>query len=98
MHRDRARGSAAGSGHARRLCRSALSRESGVRPLAPPALRSVRTTRSHLPVFVTNSAGQNIPTTQSRDFNETFLAQAQLSQLLFDFGKNLAATDAARKL
>ena len=67
-------------------------------PLLPQLSGVVSTTRSHLPVFVTNSAGQNIPTTQSRDFNESFLAQAQLSQLLFDFGKNLAATDAARKL
>jgi len=29
---------------------------------------------------------------------DTFIAQVQLSQLLFDFGKSLAATDAARKL
>src|SRR5213083_1476233 len=29
---------------------------------------------------------------------DNFLAQVQLSQLLFDFGKNLAATEAARKL
>ena len=31
-------------------------------------------------------------------FGDTMLAQVVLSQLLFDFGKNLAATDAARKL
>jgi outer membrane protein TolC len=31
-------------------------------------------------------------------FGDTFLAQVSLSQLLFDFGKNLAATEAARKL
>src|SRR5262249_1176371 len=67
-------------------------------PLLPQLSGVVSANRSHTPVFVTNSAGQNIPTTQSRDFNESFLAQAQLSQLLFDFGKNLAATDAARKL
>ena len=34
----------------------------------------------------------------SRQPADTFLAQVQLSQLLFDFGKSLAATDAARKL
>ena len=67
-------------------------------PLLPQISGVASTTRSHIPIFVTNNAGQNIPTTQSRDFNETFAAQAQLSQLLFDFGKNLAATDAARKL
>jgi outer membrane protein len=34
----------------------------------------------------------------NRQFADTFLAQVQLSQLLFDFGKTLAATEAARKL
>ena len=34
----------------------------------------------------------------SKQFSDTFLAQVQLSQLLFDFGKTLAATDASRKL
>jgi outer membrane protein TolC len=33
-----------------------------------------------------------------RNFDQTLLAQVALSQLLFDFGKNLAATEAARKL
>src|SRR5262249_58993062 len=67
-------------------------------PLLPQLNGVVSANRTHTPVFVTNNAGQNIPTTQSRDFNESFIAQAQLSQLLFDFGKTLAATDAARKL
>jgi outer membrane protein TolC len=31
-------------------------------------------------------------------FGDTFLAQVSLSQLLFDFGKNLAAAEAARRL
>ncbi|MEK7387677.1 MAG: TolC family protein, partial [candidate division NC10 bacterium] len=35
---------------------------------------------------------------QSRQLGDTFLAQVQLSQLLFDFGKNLAAGEAARRL
>src|SRR5213083_1434309 len=34
----------------------------------------------------------------NKQFSDTFLAQVQLSQLLFDFGKTLAATDASRKL
>src|SRR5215467_14192001 len=67
-------------------------------PLLPQLSGVATTTRSHIPIFVTNAAGNNVPTTQSRDFNESFVAQAQLSQLLFDFGKTLAATDAARKL
>src|SRR5215813_9757082 len=67
-------------------------------PLLPQLSGVASATRSHIPIFVTNAAGNNVPTTQSRDFNESFVAQAQLSQLLFDFGKNLAATDAARKL
>ena len=36
--------------------------------------------------------------TSSSRLADNFLAQMQLSQLLFDFGKNLAATEAARKL
>jgi outer membrane protein TolC len=34
----------------------------------------------------------------SRDFGESFAARVSLSQLLFDFGKNLASLDASRKL
>jgi outer membrane protein len=34
----------------------------------------------------------------SRQLSDTLLAQVQLSQLLFDFGQSLAATEAARKL
>ena len=34
----------------------------------------------------------------SKEMGDSFLAQVQFSQLLFDFGKTLAATDAARKL
>jgi outer membrane protein len=65
-------------------------------PLLPQISGAVNTTRSHIPTFAT-VAGQSVPTTQTRDFGDTFIAQAQLSQLLFDFGKTLAATDAARK-
>jgi len=36
--------------------------------------------------------------TVTRDFGDTSVARVSLSQLLFDFGKTLAATEAARKL
>jgi outer membrane protein TolC len=67
-------------------------------PLFPQLSGVVGATRSHIPTFVTNAAGQNVSITQTRQFGDTFVAQVLLSQLLFDFGKNLAATDAARKL
>jgi outer membrane protein len=67
-------------------------------PLLPQLSGLVSATRSQTPTFITNTAGQNIPTVQTRQLGDTFLAQVQLSQLLFDFGKNLAATEAARKL
>lgn len=37
------------------------------------------------------------PSRSSRDFGQAFTAQVTMSQLLFDFGKNIAATDAAKK-
>jgi outer membrane protein len=67
-------------------------------PLFPQLSGVVGATRSNIPTFVTNAAGQNVSITQTRQFGDTFVAQVLLSQLLFDFGKNLAATDAARKL
>src|SRR5207253_3961069 len=57
----------------------------------------VSTTRSNIPTVTTTGVGTNLTTVQTRQFGDTFIAQVQLSQLLFDFGKNLAATDAARK-
>ncbi len=68
-------------------------------PLLPQLTGSASATRSSQ-VFLTTSPTTGI-TSQgiaSRQFADTFLAQVQLSQLLFDFGKNLAATEAARKL
>src|SRR5438093_10515216 len=67
-------------------------------PLLPQLTGVVSTTKSNVPTITTSPAGLNVPTTQTRNFGDTLLAQVQLSQLLFDFGKNLAATDAARKL
>jgi outer membrane protein TolC len=67
-------------------------------PLLPQLTGLVSATKSSIPTITTTPAGANIPTTQTRSWGDTLLAQVQLSQLLFDFGKNLAATDAARKL
>jgi len=60
-------------------------------PLLPQLSGLVSTTQSQ-----GISATTLAPT--SRQLPDTFLAQVSLSQLLFDFGKNLAATEAARKL
>jgi len=60
-------------------------------PLLPQLSGLVSTTQSK-----GISATTLAPT--SRQLPDTFLAQVSLSQLLFDFGKNLAATEAARKL
>jgi outer membrane protein len=67
-------------------------------PLLPQLSGVVSATRSNIPTVATNAAGTNVNITQTRQLGDSFLAQVQLSQLLFDFGKNLAATDAARKL
>lgn len=60
-------------------------------PLLPQLTGKVTTTRSE-----GISATTLLPL--SRQLDATLLAQVQLSQLLFDFGKTLAATEAARKL
>jgi len=67
-------------------------------PLLPQLSGLVSATRSQGTTIATNAAGATIQVAQSRQLGDTFLAQVQLSQLLFDFGKNLAATEAARKL
>jgi len=61
-------------------------------PLLPQLSGSVTATQSQGFGSTTSSS------TSRQQFPDTFLAQVQLSQLLFDFGKNLAATEAARKL
>jgi len=68
-------------------------------PLLPQLTGSVTAFRSSS-VFLTTSPVDGITRqgVASRQLADTFLAQVQLSQLLFDFGKNLAATEAARKL
>src|SRR5262249_52370733 len=65
-------------------------------PLLPQLSGQVATSRSHNTVL--SGGGTGVPTLQDRTWGETLTAQLLLSQLLFDFGKNLAATDAARKL
>src|SRR6266446_7295363 len=63
-------------------------------PLLPQLTGSVSTTMSENPSLST----LGVASTVFRNFDQTVLAQVALSQLLFDFGKNLAATEAARKL
>jgi len=64
-------------------------------PLLPQLTGSVSTIKSENPSLSTSGAKG---ATVFRNFDQTLLAQVSLSQLLFDFGKNLAATEAARKL
>jgi outer membrane protein TolC len=67
-------------------------------PLLPQLSGSVTATRSQNTSITTNSAGGSVSTVQTRQMGDTLLAQVLLSQVLFDFGKTLAATEAARKL
>src|SRR5256886_10017971 len=68
-------------------------------PLLPQLSGSARPTQRHSTTPVTSqTTGQPFNLASSSWLSNTFIAQAQLSQLLFDFGKNLAATEAARKL
>jgi outer membrane protein len=46
----------------------------------------------------TQGTGAHLFTFNSKSLSDSLLAQVQFSQLLFDFGKTLAATDATRKL
>lgn len=62
-------------------------------PLLPQLSGSVGATRSEL----WSSTG-GVATLSGKQLSDSFLAQVQLSQVLFDFGKTLAATEAARKL
>lgn len=63
-------------------------------PLLPQVTGSASTTRSQSVVLTAPGPG----VAARRDFGDTFQARVALSQLLFDFGKTLAATEAARKL
>lgn len=65
-------------------------------PLLPQLTGTVTTSKSSTIFLSTNPLTLNTPITLNRDFNETFLGQVSLSQLLFDFGKNFASIGLAR--
>jgi outer membrane protein len=65
-------------------------------PLLPQLSGSVSASRSQSSVLATSAGSTALIV--NRSFDETLVAQFALSQLLFDFGKNLAATEAAKKL
>ena len=64
--------------------------DQAIAPLLPQLAGSAVASRSQ--------AKSATSTTTTRDFGDTLVAQVALSQLLFDFGKNMAATAAAKKL
>ncbi len=64
-------------------------------PLLPQVTGSWTVARSQSVTTISTGAAA---ATVTRDFAETSLARVSLSQLLFDFGKTLASTEAARKL
>jgi outer membrane protein len=67
-------------------------------PLLPQVTGSWTANRSQNVVLSTSgTTGLTTPIPTSRSFSDTSFAQIVLSQLLYDFGKNLATTDAARK-
>jgi outer membrane protein len=78
-------------------------------PLLPQISGLVSASRSEAWDARTTSTGRSVDAVNrqsgvfatsltSRQLSDSFIAQVQFSQLLFDFGKALAATDAARKL
>jgi outer membrane protein TolC len=67
-------------------------------PLLPQLAASVSTTRSQTTVLSTSVSGVTTAIPVGREFGQTLAMQITLSQLLFDFGKNAASTEAARKL
>ncbi len=68
-------------------------------PMLPQLTGTVSASRVSQTILSTSPAtGITTPVKIDRQLNDTFLAQVSLSQLLFDFGKTMAATDAARKL
>ena len=67
-------------------------------PLLPQLSGTASAIRSNSIGPTTLATGRTVTFSVSRQPADTFLAQVQLSQLLFDFGKTLAATQVARKL
>ena len=70
-----------------------------IAPMLPQVTGVVSASRVSQTILSTSpSTNITTPVQINRQLSDTFLAQVSLSQLLFDFGKTLAATDAARKL
>jgi outer membrane protein TolC len=68
-------------------------------PMLPQLTGTASASRiSQTTLSTSPTTGITTPVKIDRQLNDTFLAQVSLSQLLFDFGKTLAATEAARKL
>lgn len=68
-------------------------------PLLPQLTGSVTATKSSSVSLSTSATtGETSTVFVTRGLGDTFLAQIALSQLLFDFGKNMAAREAAQKL
>jgi outer membrane protein len=68
-------------------------------PLLPQLTGTMTATRSLQTILSTSATtGITAPVQINRQLGDTFFGQVALSQLLFDFGKTTAATDAARKL
>lgn len=67
-------------------------------PLLPQVTGSTTTTKSQNVIVQTSpTTGVTSIFTSTREFQQTFNAQIQFSQVLFDFGQNYAAVKAARK-
>ena len=68
-------------------------------PLLPQVSATLSAQWSSSTVLSTSTTpGPRWRSSRSRGFEDTFLGQVALSQLLFDFGKTVASVDAARKL
>jgi outer membrane protein TolC len=68
-------------------------------PMLPQVTGSVSAQRTHQTTLSTSpQTGITTPVQIDRQLSDTFFAQIALSQLLFDFGKTLAAAEAQRKL
>jgi outer membrane protein TolC len=82
-----------------------------IAPLLPQLSGNVTATKSHTPTTETTrnlfinsmrvprgTPDLTVTSLVMQGFNDSFAAQVSLSQLLFDFGKNMAGVDAARRL
>ena len=69
-----------------------------VREALAPLLPQLAGTASAIQSSSTSTSKGGTKTVSTSSLADTFRAQVQLSQLLFDFGKTLAATQATRKL